>query len=547
MAKKKWLIGLGLSSILGFLSLVVAASVAARHLEPYIREQAIRYLRWRFDSEVELASLRVRRPNVSRLRLLLTGGRGTLAHVEGEGLLLRHKGRRDLPPVLAMKKFSFDVDLRTLFGPQKVVPLVTLDGVEITIPPKGERPQLSIGLALKGDSPQRKASTQSAVVIEEVIVKEAVLVILPKDKTKVPLRFDIYWLRLESAGFGVAMKYDATLTNPKPPGEIRSQGTFGPWAAEEPGDTPLAGDYTFQKADLGVFAGIAGILNSTGHFEGNLSSIHARGEAAVPDFRLKRSGNPVPLLTRFEVLIDGTNGDTILKPVIAMLGTTSFSTSGGVIKHESNQRRMIKLDVFMPKGNLRDLLRLAMKGMPLMKGQISLKTTIEIPPLSGKVKEKLLLDGRFEVSKGKFLRSTMQDQIDTLSRRGQGQPTNQGIDQVILLMGGAFKLEDEVITFPALSFSVPGAAVDLAGNYDISGDALDFHGTLKLQAKISQTMMGWKRWILKPVDPFFAKQGAGTFLRIKIDGTASQPKFGLDRGRKDRERVAAANSEKTAR
>jgi hypothetical protein len=34
---------------------------------------------------------------------------------------------------------------------------------------------------------------------------------------------------------------------------------------------------------------------------------------------------------------------------------------------------------------------------------------------------------------------------------------------------------------------------------------------------------------LKPADPFFAKNGAGTFVKIKIDGTAHQPKFGLDR------------------
>jgi hypothetical protein len=43
-------------------------------------------------------------------------------------------------------------------------------------------------------------------------------------------------------------------------------------------------------------------------------------------------------------------------------------------------------------------------------------------------------------------------------------------------------------------------------------------------------MSGWKRWALKPVDPFFAKRGAGTFLKIKVDGTSREPKFGLDRG-----------------
>jgi hypothetical protein len=43
-------------------------------------------------------------------------------------------------------------------------------------------------------------------------------------------------------------------------------------------------------------------------------------------------------------------------------------------------------------------------------------------------------------------------------------------------------------------------------------------------------MIGWKRWALTPVAPFFSTNGAGTFLRIKGDGTADDPKFGLDRG-----------------
>src|SRR5207302_1298904 len=116
-----------------------------------------------------------------------------------------------------------------------------------------------------------------------------------RDRAKAPLKFAIHDVKLEDAGAAVPMKYDAMLTNPKPPGEIHSFGTFGPWRAAEPGDTPLSGDYTFDRADLGVFAGIAGILHSTGRFEGALNTITARGEAVVPDFRLKRSGNPVPL------------------------------------------------------------------------------------------------------------------------------------------------------------------------------------------------------------------------------------------------------------
>ena len=505
-------------------ALLIAASVLARRFEPFIREQAIAYMSERFDCNVELASLRIRMPKLSPINVILTKGRGATAHVEGEGISMRYRNAPDLPQLFAIKKFSLDVDLGTLFADEKVVNSVRLDGMEIHVPPKGERKPL--GSSKTSGNPPPK------VLIRRVEIKNAKLTILPKDQTKTPLDFDLQQVTLKSAGTGRAMDYDAQLTNPKPPGQIHAVGAFGPWVADEPGDTPLKGDYKFTNADLSVFKSIAGILNSTGTFDGALSSVHARGEATVPDFRLTMANNPVPLYTKFEVLVDGTNGNTILQPVQATLGSTKFSTSGGVLKHEGEQRRHIDLDVLMPSGNLRDVLRLAMKGSPFMEGQLYLKTKISIPPLSGKVREKLRLQGQYRITNGKFLKSTIQDEIDKLSRKGQGSPTDEGIDEVVSNMRGSFLMENEKITFRKLAFEVPGAAVELAGNYDLDRDNLDFLGTLKLQARVSQTMTGWKRWALKPVDPFFAKEGAGTFLRIAVDGSSRKPKFGLARSRK---------------
>src|SRR5207249_1634018 len=121
------------------------------------------------------------------------------------------------------------------FNTPKVIPQVRLEGLEITIPPKGERPGLSSGL----ESKERDA--KASVIIQEVLVRDARLSILPKNQSKVPLVFEIHQVRLESAGTGVAMKYDAMLTNAKPRGKIQSSGTFGPWNAAEPGDTALSG------------------------------------------------------------------------------------------------------------------------------------------------------------------------------------------------------------------------------------------------------------------------------------------------------------------
>jgi hypothetical protein len=51
---------------------------------------------------------------------------------------------------------------------------------------------------------------------------------------------------------------------------------------------------------------------------------------------------------------------------------------------------------------------------------------------------------------------------------------------------------------------------------------------LKLTAKLSQMTTGWKSILLRPVDPFFQKDGAGTEVPFKIDGTRAAPHFGLD-------------------
>jgi hypothetical protein len=526
--KKRWLIGTGTAAALAVIGVFVAGSVLSRRFEPYVRQQAIQYLSERFDSDVQLEALHIHVPNISPLRLILLHGRGGVAAVEGESLSLRYHGAAGAPPLLRIRKFRLTVGLDTLFQTPKVVPLVVVNGMEINIPPKGQRPHLNSG---QPDSANQPPGRTPSVLIQQLQVHDTALTILPRDPRKNPLRFEIADLKLHSAGARSPMKYEANLSNPKPPGHIQSTGTFGPWNTGEPGDTPLAGDYTFDHADLGVFNGIAGILHSRGQFDGQLSALNVNGEADVPDFRLKRSGNRVPLATRFQALVDGTNGNTILQPVNATLGRTNLTTSGGVIQHEPNRPRAINLDANIPDGDMRDVLRLAMPGEPFMEGRLRLKTKIAIPPLSGPVREKLKLDGRFEVFDGKFLRSTIQNQLDGLSRRARGQPENQEIDEVVSHMAGAFQLSDELLHFSELSFGVPGARIHLAGDYDMNADRLNFLGNVRLQAKVSETMTGWKRVLLKPIDPFFSKNGAGTFLRIKVEGTAKSPKFGLAFGK----------------
>jgi hypothetical protein len=292
----------------------------------------------------------------------------------------------------------------------------------------------------------------------------------------------------------------------------------------------MNGDYTFRDADLGVFKGIGGILSSTGTFRGQLNEITVDGETDMPQFRLDSGSTSLPLHTSFHAIVDGTNGDTRLEPVEATLNTTRFTAHGSVTRDPKDPARAIVLDVKMDEGRVEDMLLLAVKStVPLLEGEMELQMKLEILPISGDLADRLRLDGDFELLAARFTSPTVQEKIDTLSRRGLGKPDQRAIANVPSDFIGKFHLEDGVFNLRGLEFGVPGALVELDGNYLFETEALDFHGKLRLQARLSKTMTGWKRILLTPVDPFFAKEGYGTVLNIKVTGTRDDPQFGLDR------------------
>jgi hypothetical protein len=132
------------------------------------------------------------------------------------------------------------------------------------------------------------------------------------------------------------------------------------------------------------------------------------------------------------------------------------------------------------------------------------------------------------VARARFTSQTIQNRVDELARRGQGRPKDGEIDDVASNFRGSFRLNDAKLHLSPLTFSVEGANVRLAGNYDTGSEVLDFKGELRLQARASQTQTGWKRLVLKIFDPMLDGPGAGTVLPISITGTRDQPKFGAD-------------------
>src|ERR1035438_1581213 len=112
--REKWVAGSGAAAIAVLIGLIVAGSILSRRIEPYIRQQAEQYLRGRFRADVRIASLRVRLPGLSPLRMLFTRGRGTIATVEGEGIVMRMRDGPDAPPLFAIRKFTTAIDVGAL-------------------------------------------------------------------------------------------------------------------------------------------------------------------------------------------------------------------------------------------------------------------------------------------------------------------------------------------------------------------------------------------------------------------------------------------------
>jgi hypothetical protein len=337
---------------------------------------------------------------------------------------------------------------------------------------------------------------------------------------------------MQSVGLGQPMSFQVTLTNPKPVGQVQSSGQFGPWDSDDPSLTPIAGNYSFSDADLSTIRGLGGTLSSRGSYEGVLSEIRVHGETDTPNFDLGISGNKLHLKTQFSAVVDGVNGDTLLQPVSAQLLGSRIVARGGVAQVEGGKGRIILLDVNSQPARLEDFLRLAVKSTtPSMAGAVSVRTQFDLQPGEEEIAKRLKLDGSFTVQSARFTNPETETKIASLSRRGQGKPRDEDIQNIRFDAQGHFVLANSQVTFSSLSFSIPGASLQLQGTFGLLSQALDFHGTLRLQAKVSQTTSGIKSLLLKPVNPLFEREGAGTVLPLKIMGTREEPSFRVEIGK----------------
>jgi hypothetical protein len=512
---------------------VVCARIVIVRAQPILRNRVIETLSARFKSRVELSDFHV----------WIADG----LHVDGKGLEIY--GLTDpnpyepgVQPLLKIGEFRFQTGLRSLFREPMHVDTIYVSGLIMNIPPKKDRQQIR---------DLRQGHGKMSIFVDRFVCADTKLIINTDKPGKLPLEFDIGDLRMKDIGPGQPLRFVATLVNPKPIGDIQSAGQFGPLNEASPRDSAVSGNYSFTDADLGTLNGIAGILSSTGAYRGTLGRIEVEGHTDTPDFRIATSGHPVPLHTEFHALVDGTDGDTYLDPVKATVLHSSFTAKGKVVRMTTPPGHDIELDVLLGRATVQDLLTLGVKtDPPIMTGTVAMHTKLSLRSGKADVANRLNLVGNFHIPAGRFTGDKIQNRIDSLSLRSQGKGKNSqelAAENVPSDLQGVFTLRDGVLSFSSLHFLIPGTQADVIGEYSLDGKTFDFHGTLRLDAKLSQMTTGWKSILLKPVDPFFAKHGAGTEVPFKITGTRDEPHFGLDFHRKGDSIPEGHNGADTAR
>jgi hypothetical protein len=448
-----------------------------------------------------------------------------------EGVILRRNGDQDGSPIATIEKLTIQGAYWEFLVAPKRLRRVRVEGLRIFVATGGEG---------KGNAARPAGSgKRSGLVIDEIIADGTVLQVASGEPAsgehasgeygKKPLEFDIHKLTLNSVADDRAMSFHAELLNAEPPGEIRTDGQFGPLRPQNLGQTLVSGSYVFERANLGIFAGIGGTLSSTGKFNGVLERIEVEGSTDAPDFKVTRGDHAVDLRTQFRAIVNGMNGDVSLQSVQAQFEQTSLVTQGEVAKKEGSEGKTVSMGSTELHGRIQDWLRLLAKAdRPALIGAMNFTTQIRVPPGKQGFIKRVSMQGDFRIDAASFVQPSTQGKVDGLSHLAEGEKPADDTASVVENLKGHVALNDAIATFSNLSFSVPGALAHVHGTYGLLTEHIDLHGTLQVDNKLSKGSKGIKSVLLKSVEPFLKKKNAGEIVPIRIGGTFSHPSYGLD-------------------
>ncbi len=350
MSKKKWV-------ILAALLLTLSAFAAFLVLRwPFSQQRIVQSLQKTFPASVTFQNFR---PTYSPHP-------GCVA----EGVSFRRLGSSaQTPPIVTIQKLKIQGHYLDLLLRPGYVARIATKGFQVHVPPIGTKVQET-----------GRRETPSSTRVGEIVLDGSEVEIARDDPNAV-LRFDVRKLRLTSVSKKTAISYDIAFHNPLPPGEIHAHGQFGPYSTGDAGETPFAGEYDFQNADLGVLEGISGTLSSEDKFQGKLKHIETQGTVDVPNFEVTHSKHSVHLTSRFHAFVNGTNGDVTLERVSAGFLKTQIEAKGEIVMKSGIRGKTATVDLTVADGRIQDVLRLFVReSKPPLNGVTEFRARVVLPP-----------------------------------------------------------------------------------------------------------------------------------------------------------------------
>lgn len=434
-------------------------------------------------------------------------------------VVLRSHGSTNIPPLATVDKLTATGSYADFIFAPRHLSFLKIEGLHVQIP--------ASGTAGNGTKFLSGPSSPSTTIVDQITANQSLLEVTT-EQGKPPLRFIIHTLRLRNVSASKPMTYQVAFTNPVPPGELTSEGSLGPLKRNDLGSTPLSGKSTLTGADLSVFHGIAGILQTEDSFHGVLSHLEVMGTTDVPDFHVG-PGQPEHLATRFNLSVNGMDGTVVLDKIQATAGQTKIDASG-VIDRKQGWRFVLAV----ASGRIQDLMRMfAHEGAPAT-GAATLHADAFVPPQHEHFLKSLQMKGTFTLTDMHFTHTQTQQTINGFSQRATGTAPKKKMPNADAeaptiaadLQTQHVIVRDGVAHFTDLLFAIPGAKVDALGTYNLLNKHVDVTGTLHMDADLSHATTGIKSLLLKPLDPFFKKKH-GTAAPVHLSGTYYHPIVGL--------------------
>ncbi len=442
------------------------------------------------------------------------------------GITLRRKSAPDLPPLGSADALVVQGRWSDLLLLRERVALVDITALHIVVPALGSR-------ANREDFPPGSASDFSGpdTLIDDLKIHRGLLDIMrPNGK-----RFSYPIMELDIRNFqkGRTNTYTVTMQNALPWGIIQSHGSFGPLNAQNLGQTPVAGRFSFSSVKLGDVGDIRGTLNSSGQFRGRLAAMEAAASSETPDFAVGR-GVPTPVYGEVHCTVNGLSGEVALKQVEAKSGETTVVASGGII----GTPKIANIDVSVMKGRTQDLLRPFVHDNVPISGPIWLRAHAYVGPGGNGAGflQRLYVQGAFDVPAERATNRATEKSLSDFSQRAQKNKAgsgnhdsaqNESTDALSSLQGPA-EIRNGIASSPHLTFHIAGAQASLKGTFNFHDESAHLTGNLAMQSDISHAVTGFKSVLLKPLDPFMKKRKAGAVIPIAITGGPGHYKISQD-------------------